>query len=71
MKISRYLARALVNARLMSTRDYAQRYWWSDKPLDDAENRDLQELGSVAPNTPHHFLDPAKAARLSRSATYP
>ena len=38
MNISRYLARTLVNANLMSTRDYAQRYWWPDKPLDDAEN---------------------------------
>jgi hypothetical protein len=56
MNISRYLARTLVNANLMSTRDYAQRYWWPDKPLDDAENRILPELGSVAPNTPHHFL---------------
>jgi hypothetical protein len=44
MNISRYLARTLVNANLMSTRDYAQRYWWPDKPLDDAENQILRDI---------------------------
>src|SRR5689334_5161856 len=38
MKMSRDLARALVNANLMRPRDYAQRYWWTYEPEDEKDS---------------------------------
>jgi hypothetical protein len=65
MKMSRYLARALVNANLMSARDYAQRYWWSSEPKHE------EIAGNSRPEAPGMQMrtDQHRTASVSRSAT--